>query len=77
MKQTSIQANIKAENFKGSHRQKILYFLNGEMTGMDISKATGLKFESVMRRMSELENDSEVITKGSKDGFTVYKKVNI
>ena len=73
MKSTSIAANIKAEDFKGSHRQKILYYLKGEMTGKDIAELSGLKFESVMRRMSELERDNKVITKGSKEGFTIYK----
>lgn len=75
MKETSIAANIKAEDFKGSHKKKILHFLLGEMTGKEISKVTGLKFESVMRRMSELENEKKVLTKGSKGGFTIYKLV--
>ena len=43
------------------------------MTGIDISRVTGLTFVQVQRRMSELENDNSVITKGSKDGFTIYK----
>jgi len=73
MKQTSIQANIQANNFKGSHKKKILYFLKDEMTGKEIAEKTGLKFESVMRRMSELERESKVITKGSRKGFTIYK----
>jgi CRP-like cAMP-binding protein len=74
MKQTSMEANIKANDFKGSHKKKILHFMNGKMTGKDISEVTGLKFESVMRRMSELERENKVITKGSKNGFTIYKK---
>lgn len=74
MKQTSIQANKKAEEFKGTHREKIMHFLEGEMTGLEIAEASGLKFESVMRRMSELERDRKVITKGSRDKYTVYKK---
>ena len=74
MKQTSIEANIKANNFKGSHKKKILHFMNGQMTGKDIAEVTCLKFESVMRRMSELERENKVITKGSKNGFTIYKK---
>jgi len=77
MKQTSIAANKKANHFKGSHRKKILHFMDGEMTGKQIAKATGLKFESVMRRMSELERDNQVITKGSIKGFTIYKKLEI
>ena len=77
MKATSIAANIKANHFKGSHRKKILHFMSGEMTGKQIAKATGLKFESVMRRMSELERDNQVITKGSIKGFTIYKKLEI
>jgi predicted transcriptional regulator len=76
MKFTSIIANLKAGKFKGSHKQKILHFLNGEMTGKEIAKASGLKFESVMRRVSELEKENKIITKGTKNGFTVYKLSN-
>jgi CRP-like cAMP-binding protein len=74
MKQTSLQANKAADQFKGSHKKIIMHFLDDEMTGKDIAEVTNLKFESVMRRMSELERENKVITKGSKKGFTIYKK---
>ncbi len=76
MKTTSLEANRKAEAFKSTHKGRILNCLEGIMSGPEISEATGLKFESVMRRMSELENTNKVITKGSKNGFTLYKKLN-
>jgi hypothetical protein len=77
MKSTSIIANIKAEEFKGTHKEKILHFLHGEMTGKDISKASGLKFESVMRRVSELESDNKIVSVSIRKGFTTYKKVEL
>ena len=74
MKQTSLQANKAADQFKGSHKKIIMHFLNDEMTGKDIEDISPLKFPQIMRRMSELERENKVITKGSKNGFTIYKK---
>ena len=73
MKQTSIQANIKAEAFKGTHGQKIMLALVRPMTGREIAVRTSLNYHAVMRRMSELERTDRVIPYGTKDGMTIYK----
>lgn len=75
MKATSIVANKKAEVFKVSHKNRILSVLTKIMTGPEIAKKCGLKFESVMRRMSELEKDRKVICKGSRGNYTLYKLI--
>ena len=75
MKQTSIEANKKAEKFKPTHRNKILGVLDRKMTGKEISDKTGLEWHAVSRRMSELGRENKVMVVGVKDGYSVYEKI--
>ncbi len=75
MKETSIQANRKAEIFKTSHKRKILAVLDGKMTGQQIAELCGLTFVQVMRRCIDLVRENEIIERGSRKGFTLYEKI--
>ena len=77
MKQTSIAANIAAEAFKGSHKDRIYNCIDDveELTGYDISKRTDLTFVQVMRRCIDLVRENRFKETGSRKGFTTYKKI--
>jgi predicted ArsR family transcriptional regulator len=75
MKDTSIQANIAAEAFKGKHKKRIINCMEGKMTGKDIAEKSGIDYNGVMRRMLELENANKVVTRGKKGRYTLYELI--
>ena len=73
MKETSLEANRKAELFKTSHKRKILAVMDGKMNTKQIAEASGLDYHAVARRVSELERENKIATNDSKDGFGLYE----
>lgn len=63
MKQSSKEANKRAESFKESHKKKILKALiDSELTAQEIAYITGLDKHAVSRRTGELERESKIYT---------------
>ena len=75
MKQNSIDANEKAEEFKEPHRIKIWNALTESLTNKEIALKTGLSYHAVARRTPEMEKTFEIRDIGTRNRCTIYERV--